>query len=289
MEHSHEHIAAAITEDGVQRALIGCLMLAASACPVGVFLMLRRMSLAGDSLSHAILPGAAAGFLLYGMNVVPMTIGGLIAGVIVAVLAGALSRLTLLREDASLAVFYSLSVAAGVLMLVPHGSDEELVHFLFGDVMALTDEGLRLIALTAGVTIATLSLFWRALAADSFDPLFLRTVSRWGAPSHFIFLALLVLNLIASLQALGALLSIGLMMLPAAAARFWTSRLVTMTLLAVGFGMIASVVGLLVAHELDLPPGPAIIFAAGALFAGSVIFAPRGLMGLRTKHRHRTV
>lgn len=271
------------------RALIGCLMLAISACPVGVFLMLRRMSLAGDSLSHAILPGAAAGFLLFGMDIVPMTAGGLLAGLIVAVAAGAVSRLTLLREDASLAVFYALSLATGVLMLGSNGSDEELVHFLFGDVMALTDGGLRLIAVTAAITLALLGLFWRALVADSFDPLFLRSVSRWGAPAHFVFLALVVLNLIASLQALGALLSVGLMMLPAAAARFWTSRIGVMAALAVGIGMLSSVIGLLVAHEWELQPAPAIILAAGAAFFVSVLFAPRGILAGRAKRRHRAV
>ncbi|RUU72905.1 metal ABC transporter permease, partial [Mesorhizobium sp. M7A.F.Ca.MR.362.00.0.0] len=79
----------------MQRALIGSLMLSLGACPIGVFLMLRRMSLSGDAMAHAILPGAAAGFLFYGLEILPMTIGGLIAGVIVALGAGAVSRFTI--------------------------------------------------------------------------------------------------------------------------------------------------------------------------------------------------
>lgn len=287
MEHSHE-IATHLSDEALRRALIGCLMLAASACPVGVFLMLRRMSLAGDTLSHAILPGAAAAFLLYGMEIIPMTIGGLVAGLVVALAAGALSRLTVLREDATLAVFYALSLSAGILMLGSHGSDEELLHFLFGDVATLTDGGLRLIAFTAAITLATLGLFWRALVADSFDPLYLRSVSRWGAPAHLVFLALVVLNLIASLQALGALLSVGLMMLPAAAARFWTSRILAMTAIAAGIGMACSALGLFAAHIWDLPAAPAIIFTAGIALVASVLFSPRGLVALRAKRRHRT-
>ena len=89
----------------MQRALLGSLALALGSCPVGVFLMLRRMSLTGDAMAHAILPGAAAGFLLFGLEIVPMTIGGLVAGVIVALGAGAVSRFTIQKEDASMAAF----------------------------------------------------------------------------------------------------------------------------------------------------------------------------------------
>jgi zinc/manganese transport system permease protein len=289
MEDAHGHIAAQLTNEQLRRALLGCLMLAASACPVGVFLMLRRMSLAGDTLSHAILPGAAAAFLLYGMDIIPMTIGGLLAGLFIALASGALSRLTVLREDATLAVFYTLSLSAGILMLGSHGSDEELLHFLFGDVSSLTDGGLRLIAVTAAITLATLGLFWRALVADCLDPLYLRSVSRWGAPAHLVFLALVVLNLIASLQAMGALLSVGLMMLPAAAARFWTARIGTMAGLASAIGMASCVAGLLAAWRWGVVAAPAIIFAAGGVFLVSVLFGPRGLAAGRAQNRHRAL
>lgn len=99
----------------MQRALLGAVMLSVCACPVGVFLTLRRMSLTGDAMSHAILPGAAAGFLLYGLKIIPMTIGGLIAGMFVALGAGAVARLTIQKEDASMAAFYLISLSLGVL------------------------------------------------------------------------------------------------------------------------------------------------------------------------------
>jgi zinc/manganese transport system permease protein len=208
----------------MQRALFGSLMLSLGACPVGVFLMLRRMSLAGDAMSHAILPGAAAGFLFYGLDILPMTVGGLIAGVIVALLAGAVSRFTVQREDASMAAFYLISLAIGVLMVSMRGSSIDLMHILFGTVLALDNEALALIGGIAAVTLASLLVFWRALVAECLDPLFLRSVSRMGSPVHFIFLGLVVLNLVGGFQALGTLLSVGLMILPAASARFWTAR-----------------------------------------------------------------
>lgn len=273
----------------MQRALAGAVLLSISSSPVGVFLMLRRMSLAGDAMSHAILPGAAVGFLLYGLEIVPMTIGGLVAGLIVALAAGAVSRFTVLREDASMAAFYLISLAAGVLIVSMRGSSVDLMHVLFGTVLALDDAALALIAGIAALTLLSLLLFWRALVAESFDPLFLRSVSRLGAPVHFLFLALVVLNLVGGFQALGTLLAVGLMMLPAAAARFWTNRVETMALLASAFGIIASIAGLLASYHAALPSGPAIIFAAGAIYLASMVVGTRGVVATRLRpQRHRT-
>ena len=273
----------------MQRALTGSLMLSISSCPVGVFLMLRRMSLTGDAMSHAILPGAAAGFLLYGLQIIPMTIGGLIAGVIVALGAGAVSRFTLQKEDASMAAFYLISLALGVLIVSLRGSSVDLMHVLFGTVLALNNEALTLIALIAATTLLLLFVFWRALVAECLDPLFLRSVSRLGTPVHFIFLGLVVLNLVGGFQALGTLLSVGLMMLPAAAARFWTSRVEPMCGLAILFGFVSCTAGLLLSYHAALPSGPAIILSAGVIYLASIVFGTRGIVSTRLRpHRHRT-
>ncbi|MEQ1942840.1 zinc ABC transporter permease AztB [Mesorhizobium sp. VNQ89] len=273
----------------MQRALAGSLMLSLSSCPVGVFLMLRRMSLAGDAMAHAILPGAAVGFLLYGLEIIPMTVGGLIAGVVVAMGAGAVSRFTVQKEDASMAAFYLISLALGVMIVSLRGSSVDLMHVLFGTVLALNDEALRLIASIAGVTLLTLAVFWRALVAECLDPLFLRSVSRLGTPVHFIFLGLVVLNLVGGFQALGTLLSVGLMMLPAAAARFWTNRVWTMCLLALAIGIASCIAGLLMSYHAALPSGPAIILSAGAAYLFSIVAGPRGALRARIRHhRHRT-
>ena len=273
----------------MQRALGGALMLSLSACPVGVFLMLRRMSLTGDAMAHAILPGAAAGFLLYGLQIVPMTIGGLIAGIFVALGAGAVARLTIQKEDASMAAFYLISLSLGVLMVSLRGSSIDLMHVLFGTVLALNNDALTLMALVTAVTLTTLAIFWRALVAECMDPLFLRSVSWLGSPVHFIFLGLVVINLVAGFQALGTLLSVGLMVLPAACARFWSQRVSTMCLMAIVVGVISSVSGLLLSYHASLPSGPAIILSAGAVYFMSVIASPRGLLLSRLpRSPHRT-
>jgi zinc/manganese transport system permease protein len=273
----------------MRRALVGALVLSLSACPIGVFLMLRRMSLSGDAMAHGILPGAAAGFLFFGLDVLPMTIGGIIAGLAVALLAGGVSRFTAQREDSSLASFYLISLALGVLLVSLKGSSVDLMHVLFGSVLALNDEALYLIAIIATATLVGLAVIWRGLVAECLDPLFLRTVSKSGPIVHLAFLALAVINLVSGFQALGTLLAVGLMMLPASAARFWSGRLEAMVAIAVAIGIASSALGLLISYHFSAASGPAIILTAGAAYILSLVFAPRGLVFSRaTPHRHRT-
>lgn len=272
----------------MRRALVGAVALSLSACPIGVFLMLRRMSLAGDAMAHAILPGAAVGFLAFGLDLLPMTFGGLVAGLVVALLSGGVARLTVQREDASLAAFYLISLALGVLLVSLKGSSVDLMNVLFGTVLALDDQALYLIGGIAAATLATLALVWRALVAECLDPAFLRSVSGAGPVVHLIFLVLVVLNLVGAFHALGTLLAVGLMMLPAAAARFWADRLEPTIALAVAIGMAAGVVGLLVSFHLGVASGPAIVLSAGAAYLLSLVFGRHGLLATRLRrHRHR--
>ncbi|MEQ9772361.1 zinc ABC transporter permease AztB [Pectobacterium jejuense] len=250
----------------MRRALMGALLLSLSACPVGVFLTLRRMSLVGDAMSHAVLPGAAFGFLLYGLEIIPMTLGGMVAGLVVAIGSGVVSRLTVQKEDASMAAFYLISLALGVLIVSLRGSSVDLMHVLFGSVLALNVQALTLIACVSAASLLALGLLWRALIAECLDPLFLRTVSRLSSPVHFLFLTLVVINLVAGYQALGTLLSVGLMILPAVTARFWTHRVITLCLFSVLIGMVACVTGLLFSYHYSLPSGPAIILANGVFY-----------------------
>lgn len=284
MSALHHWLIAPFTEFAfMQRALLGSLLLSLGACPVGVFLMLRRMSLIGDAMAHAILPGAAAGFLLYGLEIVPMTLGGLIVGVIVALGAGAISRLTVQKEDTSMTALYLISLALGVLLVSLRGSSIDLMHVLFGTVLALNNEALALIGAITAVTVAMLAIFWRALVAECLDPLFLRSVSRLGPPVHFIFLGLVVLNLVGGFQALGTLLAVGLMMLPAAAARFWTIRVGPMCLMSAAIGMTSCISGLLLSYHASLPSGPAIVLSAGAIYLTSLVVGTRGGLVMRLR------
>ena len=218
-----------------------------------------------------------------------MALGGLAAGLVVALLAGLVARLTALKEDASLAALYLISLALGVAMISIKGSAVDLFHVLFGNVLALDNDALLLIALVASVTLLTLALLYRPLVMETVDPGYLASVSTTGPWAHLIFLALAVLNLVAGFAALGTLLAVGLMMLPAASARFWSADLTWMLVISISFAMLASIFGLLASFHaaVSLPSGPSIILAAGAIYVFSVLCGPQGgllFQVLRRRH-----
>jgi len=169
----------------MQRALLGCLLLSLSAPSVGVYLMLRRMSLTGDAMAHAILPGAALGYLVSGLSLGAMTLGGIAAGLAVVFASGLVARSTVLREDTSLAAFYLLSLAVGVLIISSQGRNVDLLHVLFGSVLALDDPTLALLAAIAVFTLLALALLHRALVLECVDPGYLRSVSRMSPVAHY--------------------------------------------------------------------------------------------------------
>jgi zinc/manganese transport system permease protein len=243
-------------DPAMRRALAAILALALSAGPIGVFLMLRRMSLIGDAMSHAILPGVAIGFLA----------------------AGAISRATALQEDTSLAVFLLLSLALGVVIVTLKGMDiEQLMTFLFGETSArMSSDKLLVIAVSSTVSLLALALIYRPLVLGSVDPGFLRAVSGTDSVAHLIFLALLVLNLVSGFHALGTLLGVGIIIIPAGIARFWTRDLSKMIALAVISALISGYAGLLFAFHAGIPSGPAVTLVAGFLYIGSVVFGPVG-------------
>ena len=274
----------------MQRALAGVLALCLSAPPIGVFLMLRRMSLTGDAMSHAILPGAAIGYIVAGLSVEAMTLGGLIAGGVVVLLSGAVSRLTKSGEDSSLAAFYLISMALGVLLISTHGSNVDLLHVLFGSTLALNDSALWLLGSITTLTLLTLALLLRPLALECLDPDFLATVSRSGSWVHMIFLLLAVLNLIAGFHALGTLMAVGIMILPGAAMRYWSSSLGGLLAGACLSALLSAVAGLLLSYHLGWPTSPTIILALGLFYFASLLFGKKeGLLWryIRLHHLER--
>src|SRR3954453_1652370 len=251
----------------MRRALVGTLALALGAGPVGVFLMLRRMSLVGDAMAHAILPGAAIGFLVSGLSLFAMTAGGVIFGFVISVGAGVIARVTELKEDASLAAFFLISLAVGVSIVSLKGTNIDLLHFLFGSVLALDDETLLLIAAITTLSLAVLAVIYRPLVLECVDPGFLRSVSRAGGPVHMAFLALVVMNLVGGFQALGTLLAVGIMMLPAVTARFWARDITGMIGAAIVCAAVSGYAGLLLSYHAGLPSGPGVIPVVGGLLA----------------------
>jgi zinc/manganese transport system permease protein len=268
----------------MRRALIACLALSLGGATIGVFLILRRMSLMGDALTHALLPGAALGFLLGGLSLPAMSLGGFIAGIATALASGAIARFTALREDASFAAAYLTSLALGVMIVSLRGSAVDLMNILFGAILAVDDTALLLVAGTTTVTLIGLAAIYRPLIVECFNPGFLAALGARGSRYHYLFLALAVLNMVAAFQALGTLMALGLMLLPAVAASFWAREVWSMTAIAVPMAFLSGAIGLLVSFHAGLPSGPVIVLVASLFFLGSLLLGTRASLRARLSH-----
>ena len=270
----------------MRRALVAVLALSLGAAPLGVLLTLRRLSLVGDALSHAVLPGVALGFMFFGLSLTALSIGGVLAGMLVVAVAALVSRHTRITEDASLAALYLVALALGVMLISLQGSQIDLLHILFGNVLGVDRDGLLLVAGVASATLLLLALSYRGLLLESFDPAFLAAGQGGRAWFQQLFLMLVVVNLVAAFQTLGTLMAVGLMMLPAIAARLWHHSLPAQLVHAACQAMLAGVGGLLLSYYAALPSGPAIIVCAGLLYGGSLLLSPHGALAALRRARN---
>ena len=253
----------------MRAALVACLALALAHGVVGTLLVLRRMSLDGDVLGHAVMPGAAIGFLYAGPSTTWLSVGGLSSGLAVAALAGLITG-GRGRHDAGLVAFYLVALSLGVVLVTWRGSNLDVVRVLFGTVLAIDRRALLEIAAVSSVILLVIAALYRPLTVGAFDPVFLRAVGG-RAPYRAVFVILVVLALVASFQAFGTLLAVGPMLLPAAAARCWGLGVAASMALAVCFGLAASTAGLLLSYHGNLPSGPAIVLSGGLLFGISLV------------------
>ena len=271
----------------MRRALVGCGAFAVSAAPIGVFLTLRRMSMSGDVLAHAVLPGAAAGYLIAGLSAGAMTLGGIIAGLTVALLSGWVARATIVPEDSSMAAFYAISLSLGVLLVSAGGANLDLLHILFGNALTIDNPRLLFIASISSVTMVGIAIIYRPLVVECLDSAFLRCVSSFSPIAHYGFLALTVLSLVSGLHVLGALMAVGIMILPATAARFWTRNMTGTFIIATASAFLSTVAGLLLSFYTSLPSGPSIIITAGGFYLFSLILGPEGALVKKIRpHTH---
>lgn len=261
----------------MQRAFVVTSVLSASVAPVGAFLVLRRLSLAGEAMAHAITPGVVIGFVTAGLSVMSLLVGGLIAGVGVAILTALLARKTILRSDASLASLYLIALASGIFILSAAGSAVPLKSFLFGSILGIDDASMLLVGGVATITLLTFSVLLRPLIVSTCDPVFFESQFKHPWIIDQGFMLLLVLNLLAAFKTLGTLMAVGLMILPATAARYWAATITGQLILGFIFALLSCWIGLTLSYLFpDTPSGPAIVLVAGGIFLISVIFAPHG-------------
>ena len=261
----------------MQRAFVATTVLSASVAPVGAFLVLRRLSLAGEAMAHAITPGIVIGFVTAGLSVMSLLVGGLIAGVGVAILTAFLTRKTILRSDASLASLYLIALAAGIFILSAAGSAVPLKSFLFGSILGIDDASMMLVGGVATVTLVSFAVLLRPLIVSTCDPVFFEARARYPWMVDQGFMLLLVLNLLAAFKTLGTLMAVGLMILPATAARYWAATITGQLVLGFIFALLSCWIGLTLSYIFpDTPSGPAIVLVAGSIFLISVLCAPLG-------------
>jgi zinc/manganese transport system permease protein len=265
----------------MRRALVASLALSIGGASIGVFLILRRMTLMGDALAHALLPGAALGFLLGGLSLPAMSLGGFVAGIATALVSGAIARFTNMREDASFAAAYLTTLALGVLIVSLRGSAIDLMNILFGAILAVDNTALYLVVGATTLTLAGLAAIYRPLVVECFNPGFLAAMGVRGALYHYLFLGLAVLNMVAAFQALGTLMALGLMLLPAVAASFWAREVWSMTAIAAPTAFLSAAIGLLLSFHIGLPSGPMIVLVASLFFLASLLLGSRASVRAR--------
>jgi ABC-type Mn2+/Zn2+ transport system permease subunit len=259
----------------MQRALLGCMLMGFTNGFLSAFIVLRRMALLADALSHSLLPGLAIGAIFFGLAPLGLFSGALVAALLVVLGGLFLAQNSRLKEDTAVGALYIMAFALGIVLLKYSSVRVDLGHFLFGNILGLADADLWMMYGVSFFTIALLVAWQRPLLLVLFDA---TVAAAQGLPVRrlsYLLIGLTVLSMIASLQAVGVVLSLGLLILPAAAIYLWSD---SFTWLAWGgglLGLLGSVAGLFLSYWFNLPSGPAIVLVLGVVFLGSYLFSPR--------------
>jgi zinc/manganese transport system permease protein len=262
--------------------LAACVTLSFGCAPLGIFLSHKRMILAGDALSHSILPGVAIAFVVYGMSLWNMVVGGFIAGSIVVILASLISRTTGLKDDNSIGGLYIISLALGVIIISMKGSDEEMLHVLFGNIDSVTESSLATGAIIVSISLLLLAIIYRPLIAGCIDPVFARAAGMRGQLYHNFFLILVVLNLVASFHLFGTLTAIGILILPGIIANFWNRNIDILIPIAIFVSVFCGLAGVLISYHNSLPAGPSVVVCLGVVYFISIILGSHN--SIRTRY-----
>jgi ABC-type Mn2+/Zn2+ transport system permease subunit len=254
------------------RALIGALIVGI-VCPIlGTYVVLRGMAFFGDALAHIVLPGVVVAFLIGW----PLGIGALIAGVIAALLIGAISRRTDVKEDAAIGVVFAGAFALGIALLsIQRSYAVDLTHILFGNLLGVTASDLLLSGILGGVVLLTVFAFYKEFLVLSFDPLLAATLRLPVVFLQNLLLVLLAGVIVVSIQAVGVALVIAMLITPASSAYLLAKRLPSMMMVGALIGSISAVVGLYLSFYANLPSGPAIVLVETAIFIVVFLFSPR--------------
>ena len=272
----------------MQRALFGCALIGFTNGALSGFIVLRRLALMADAMAHSLLPGVAVALLLFGLAPGSLFFGALVAALLVGLGVQVISGSSRIKEDTSLGLLFACAFSLGLILLSFSPAQVNISHYLFGNILGLADSDLWSIYLISLIVLPLLVLFQRPLLLLMFQPAIAATQGIWVKSLGYLLMALLVLAMIASLQAVGVILALGMLIAPAATvylcsdsftAMFWGGGLI---------GMFGSCAGLFVSYWLNLPSGACIVLTLGLIFFLAYLFSPKYgvLPRLFRRHRH---
>ena len=271
----------------MQRALLSCSLIGFANGFLGTFIILRRQALLADALSHSLLPGLAIAAMLVGLSPVGLLLGGLLAALLVALGAQVMARNSRLKDETAVACLYIVAFAAGIVLIRFAKVKVDLTHFLFGNILGVGDGDLWIAYASACFTLVMLLVLQRPLLMTLFDDSVARSMGIRTGRLQALLLALTVLDLVASLQAVGVLLSLGLLILPAATAYLLTDSFSRMLWGGSFLGLFSAVGGLFISFRTDVASGPCIVLLLAFLFGAAFLFSPKhGLLRRILKGRH---
>ncbi|NLG97038.1 MAG: metal ABC transporter permease [Chloroflexi bacterium] len=258
------------------RGLIAAGLVGVISAVVGTFIVLRGMAFFGDALSHTILPGVAAGYLLGGGAREPTFWWALITAIVSALSIGAISRGTRIKEDTAIGIIFAGMFALGIALISTVRSyTVDLTHFLFGDVLGVTASDLLLTALFGAVILLLIFAFYKELVVISFDPILAQTLRLPARLLEYLLLILIAVTIVVSLQTVGVALMVAMLVTPAATAMLLTRRLPVMMALAAAIGAFSGFVGLYLSYYANIASGAAIVLVATAFFLIVFLLVPR--------------
>ena len=279
-----EFIEAVIQYGFLQKALLTSIMVGIICGVIGCFIILRGMALMGDAISHAVLPGVAISYML-GIN---FFFGAVFSGVLTALAIGFVTQNSRIKHDTSIGIMFTAAFASGIIMITLLKSSTDLYHILFGNVLAVRSADMWITLGIGLIVIAAVYLFYKELLVTSFDE---TMGAAYGLPVrfiHYFLMTLLTMVTVASLQTVGIVLVVAMLITPAAAAYLLTDRLWVMIFLAAGIGIIASIVGLYFSFTYNLASGATIVLSATAIFVLAFLLSPKhGLIWKTLKVRKK--
>lgn len=255
----------------LQNALITALVIGIVGGAVGCFIILRGMSLMGDAISHAVLPGVAISFIL-GIN---FFIGAIIFGLLASTMITYIKSNSIIKSDTSIGITFSSFLALGIILIGVANSSTDLFHILFGNILAVQDMDMWITIIVSLLVLATITIFFRPLLLTSFDPILAKSIGVKVTFYHYLLMVILTLVAVTAMQSVGTILIVALLITPAATAYLYANSLKTMILLSSGFGALASVLGLFIGYSFNIAAGSSIVLTSALLFLISFFIVPK--------------